>query len=397
MKILTALNIIFCLLLVASCQHSSGEWALSQQQQLLLDDASFSGETYPVETATQIFQLPDATKTQLNRLSASHQDLAARSKAILHYILAYAGDSLTYQHGATKTVSETLATGRANCLSLSLLTYSIAREVGIDAVFQDVTIPEYWSSSTTQTWLNGHINLKLLQNGHLNQSSGKVLLSSNIIVDFDSSIARKRFPAKIISSKRAIAMFYNNKAAEALDQSNAAQAYRYYQAAIATDPDFADTWSNLAVLYRLHNYHRLAEQTYHHSLALDPNSNNTLSNLAVLYRRNGNIDAAAKLEQRVYNKRKTNPWYFIMLGNEAIKTNNQREAIAFFQQALALDNNTHEAWFGLASSYFALNNNIKASQYLERAQRAATLLPDKERYQHKLSALNQLSSLCQHC
>ncbi|KKO49236.1 hypothetical protein VT06_06835 [Arsukibacterium sp. MJ3] len=86
-----------------------------------------------------------------------------------------------------------------------------------------------------------------------------------------------------------------------------------------------------------------------------------------------------------------------MLGNEATKADNQREAIALFRQALALDSNIHEAWFGLAKSHFALNNNIKAAQYLERARRTASLLPDKERYQHKLSALNQLTRVCRHC
>ena len=131
-------------------------------------------------------------------------------------------------------------------------------------------------------------------------------------------------------------MFYNNKAAETFDRYNFAQTYRYYLAAIAADPAYAVTWSNLAVLYRQQNLYTLAEQVYHHSLALDPTSTNALANLAVLYRYNGNINAARQLEQQVHEKRKSNPWYYVMLGNEAVKRNELNEAIA--AQSLAVIN-----------------------------------------------------------
>ncbi len=383
---------LFMVVLASSCQHTPAQWSLAQPQQLLVDETMFLGNVYAVETADDILRLPAATKTELKHLSSTANGIAQRSRTILRYILAHAGDSLTYQHNATKTVSETLASRQANCLSLSLLAYSIAKEVGINVVFQDVKIPEYWSSDTNQTWLNGHVNLRLLQNRQLSDSFGVVLLGSDVVVDFDSSIIKQRFSTQAITTERALAMFYNNKAAEATEKNNAVQAYRYYLAAIAKDPNYAVTWSNLAVLYRQHHWYSLAEQTYHHSLALDPTSTNTLANLAVLYRYSGNDTEAARLEQQVYEKRKTNPWYYVMLGNEAVKANKPQQAISWFQQALLLEGSTHEALFGLAKSYFALNNNIKAYQYLERARRAATLAEDKQRYQHKLSALNQLAS-----
>lgn len=390
----TVISVSFAVTLLAltSCQHTPVQWSRMEAEKLLVDEARFQGELYPVETAEEIFRLPQANKAELSALTSARLDMPQRSTAILEYILAHTGDSLTYNHTITRTVSETLATQQANCLSLSILTYSIAREVGIDAVFQDVKIPEYWSSDTNQTWLNGHINLKLLQNRQLSYASGTVLLGSDIVVDFDRNTIKQHFATETIKPKRVVAMFYNNKAAENFDRYNLAQTYRYYRAAIAVDPDYAVTWSNLAVLYRQQDLYTLAEQVYHHSLALDPTSTNALANLAVLYRYNGNINSARQLEQQVHEKRKSNPWYYVMLGNEAIKRNELNEAIALFQQSLALNNDTHEALFGLARSYFALNNTLKASHYLGKARRAAKSTEDKQRYQHKISALNRLAS-----
>lgn len=385
-----ALILAMSLLVVTSCQHTPEQWALNDPKNLLVDESMFAGDLYPIETPEEIFRLPQETKEQLNVIRSTRQDLPQRSTAILEYILAHTGNNFTYNLTETKTVSETLAARQANCLSLSILTYSIAKEVGINAVFQDVKIPEYWSSETNQTWLNGHINVKLLQSRQLNYGAGVVLLGSDIVVDFDSNMIRQRFTNEPIKPGRVIAMFYNNKAAETFDRYNFAQTYRYYRAAIDADADYAVTWSNLAVLYRQQNLYPLAELAYHRSLALDPTSVNVLANLAVLYRYSGNNNAALRLEQQVYNKRKHNPWYFVMLGNEAVKQNKPGEAIALFHQSLALNTDLHEAFFGLARSYFALNNNPMAAYYLDKSRRTAKSAQDKKRYQHKISALNQI-------
>lgn len=390
----TVISVSFAMALLAltSCQHTAVQWNQTESQKLLIDEARFQGQLHPVETVEQIFSLPQAHKDQLNQLKSTQQGMTERSTAILEYILAHTGDSLTYNHTTTRTVSEALASSQANCLSLSILTYSIANEVGIEAAFQDVKIPEYWSSDTNQTWLNGHINVKLLQSRQVNHGSGLVLLGSDIVVDFDRDSIKQRFATETIKPTRVVAMFYNNKAAENFNRYNLAQTYRYYLSAIDVDPGYAVTWSNLAVLYRHLELYSLAEQVYHHSLALDPTSTNALANLAVLYRYNGDINAARQLEQQVHEKRKNNPWYYVMLGNEAIKRNELHAAIALFQQALTLNNDTHEALFGLARSHLALNNTLKAAQYLEKARRAAKLTEDKQRYQHKISALNRIAS-----
>ncbi|MBZ9613751.1 tetratricopeptide repeat protein [Rheinheimera maricola] len=382
-RVVTAASLIA----LCSCQSLSPGQRVSSEH--LFVDLQLAGETTQPETAEQIFALPPQTKVQLNELLSSNQSVEQRTKAVLKLIFSYAQDGLLYDNEATKTAGETIASGKANCLSLSILTYSMAKELGMVPVFQDVKIPEYWTSMLRQTWLNGHVNVRLKQNRNLEGVAGFVLLGNDIVVDFDPYSLKQKFPEKTISQQRIVAMFHNNKAAVAYAQGNMAKAYTYYQAAAAADPDFAVTWSNLGVLYRQHGLPDLAEKSYRHSLALDPYSTNALANLAFLYRQQGDIERATPIEQKVMLKRRSNPYYHLMLGNEAFIRNEHENAISHFKKGISLDQNNHESYFGLAKSFYALNDDKLAEYYLEKAHHYALSKDDQQRYKNKLSILNQ--------
>lgn len=378
-------------LLFTGCQSTQLQVAASSPSSLLVLNETFDGELAPIETPEQIFALPDDAKVQLHKLVSNYRTMPERTKAVLNFIISYADDGLVYDNSTTRTATDTLKYSRANCLSLSILAYSLAQEVGMDATFQDVLIPEYWTSEMNQSWLNGHVNLRLKHQRQVDGAIGVVLLGSDVIVDFDPYSLKQQFQTDPISQQRVVAMFYNNKAAVAFSQGNDAQTYAYYQAAIAADPSFAVTWSNLGVLYRSHGMLELAEKTYLHSLSLNKTSINTLSNLAYLYRLTNRNRKAQELERTVYNRRKDNPYYYLMLGTEAFNRRQLLDAVEQFEQALALDKNNHEAYFGLAKTYYLLDKPLQASRYLEKARSVANSRQDKARYQHKLAILNQVA------
>lgn len=390
MKLLLFIYPIAMILLLTGCQSTTPAMLFPPGQ--LLVAQTLKGEVTEPETAEQIFALPQHTRFELLRLISSTQSIEERTTRVLKLILSYAQDGLLYDNTATKTASETVAAGRANCLSLSILAYSMAKELGMTAVFQDVQIPEYWTSELSQTWLNGHVNLRLQHGRALRGAPGFVLLAKDIVVDFDPYSLKQQFPEYTISVNKIVAMFYNNKAAVAVANGNDAQAYRYYQAAIEADAYYAPSWSNLGVLYRTNNMPELAERSYQQSLTLDPHSTNTLANLAYLYRQRGDVAQAEPLERRVMVKRRTNPYYHLMLGNEAYKAHRYDTAISHYEKAVTLDNKNHEAYFGLARSYYAIHNNQQAAGYMLKATRNAPSAYDQQRYRHKLSLLNQLTS-----
>src|SRR5690606_26852201 len=130
-------------------------------------------------------------------------------------IFSYAQDGLLYDNTSTRTASETIASGKANCLSLSILAYSMAKELGMNAAFQDVQIPEYWTSALRQTWLNGNINLRLKHQIVPHRFSRIMLLCNDRFVVFYPYSLKQKYPHASVEPATVVAMFYNNKAAVA--------------------------------------------------------------------------------------------------------------------------------------------------------------------------------------
>ena len=387
------LTILVVLMLssLSACQ-STQSTSLPVPEELLMT-SQFGTSTTEIETPEQIFALPDTTKRDLNRIVTNTQSIEGRTKAALRLIFSYAQDGLLYDNTATKTASETIASGKANCLSLSILAYSMAKELGMNATFQDIQIPEYWTSAFRQTWLNGHINLRLKHQKTPQKSSGIILLGKDLVVDFDPYSLKHQFEEKSVAPATVVAMFYNNKAAVAFANEQYANAYEYYKAAAQADPAFSVTWSNLGVLFRVNGMHELAETSYKYSLALEPDVTNTLANLAVLYRQTGNMVDAEALEKRVLAKRNDNPYYFLMLGNEAYRNADYTGAKKYYENAISLDTKNHEAYFGLARSYYALDDTVSAVRYMKKAKRNAPSDDEQQLYEHKLSVLNQVARL----
>ena len=375
---------------LSGCQ-SGGAVDNVQHYKELVVDIGFSGHTIEPEAESEIFAIPDDVKLQLTNVGAEHIDTELKAKAVLEFILQFADDGLIYDNASTRTVRETLEYGRANCLSLSILAYSLATELGMDATFQDVKIPEYWTSNFNQSWLNGHVNVRISKKKLADINRSFTFKTRDVIVDFDPYSLKKHFPEFAINKQRIVAMFYNNKAAQAFTDGNYLTAFTYYKAAVNADPTFAVTWSNLAVLYRVHNQYQLAEQSYNLSLKLNPDSNNTRSNLAYLYRMTDRQNKAEILEQQIIEKRKNNPYYYLMLGNESLKNNDMEQAVMQFHHSLRLDKHIHEAHFGLAKAFFALHKPDKAAYYLDKAVQTATSSQDQRRYETKLNMLNQIA------
>jgi len=389
------MNQLFKLLLLSltilvstSCQMhqpQSGQFAVDEE---LFADHYFDEASFIPETEDEIFYLPEETQAAINDIMLRNKTTQERTKAILALIFTgFDGKRIIYRNTATYTAAETLNNARANCLSLSILAYSLAKRAAMQVNFQDVKIPEYWVSDDNQSWLNGHVNVRILHSRLNNAVSGYELLGEDIVVDFEPSV-KQRFDTENIDKKRIIAMFYNNKAAEAISSGNESRAYVYYKAAIKSDPSFAVSWSNLGILYRKNELLGLAELAYKKSLQLNPKSLNAMANLVVLYRYTGREREAIILQEKVDAARRTNPYYFVMLGNEAFNQSKLHEALKYFEKSLRLDRKNHEAYFGLAKSHAALRQIDKAEYYLRQAKRVSPFSEDQERYSRKLELLS---------
>ena len=355
-----------------------------EQVQVLRDDLFPSHHLFNVETPHEIFALNEDAREFVRRTQVSQHDTHENMRALLNQIFDYSELGLLYQGSANSVASATFDNRAANCLSLSVMTYAMARTAGLMPQFYQVKIPEYWTRRDGYNLLNGHINLRIQPVPNSQQIN---LITPYIDVDFDPQTVRSRFERVPISKSRVVAMFYNNKGADALIANSYSRAYAYFRAAADADPTLGQVWVNLGVLYRKQEAYLAAERSYQKALGLNHENLTAWENLAILYNLTDRTEEAAAIQARITMKRQANPFYHFILGEEALDNESPKAALVHYRAAIRLDRTQHEVMFGMGRAYYELGDINKARHFLGRAESLANSVQDKQRYRRKVSAL----------
>ncbi len=389
MRIFTTLIVsAFCLNIIG-CQ-SVALYSAKQHHQPsnLFQDALFNGhQDIQIESQSEIFALNDEVKAIVKSKILSDKDFHSRSIKLIEFIFGTDSNGLAYLNHATVTAQEAFDQKTANCISLTILAYSLTELAGLDAVFQDVDVPEYWVRNGAYNMLSGHVNLRIRRK---RGSPSVILFSANgMEVDFDPFIQKQNFSKELISKNRVTAMFYNNKGAMAIVDKDYARAYQYLKAATKIAPNYAASWANLGILYRFNDYNELAEQSYRHAIALDSSNLNTLTNLSILLEMQGNFDESRKIDAAIIRHRINNPYYHALLADEALYDGLPDRAIKHYKRAIKLDERIHEFHFGIARAYSAMGDYKSAQSAMKKAIQTNRIPTLENKYMAKLNMLKQ--------
>ena len=358
-------------------------YASRESNPVLLDTAFPDFHTHALETEAQIFSIDDSMINFVDKSVAGHPTDQGKLTKLVHDIFDRTKLSLTYRAGANTTAMETFYEGTANCLSLTILTFSMTQHLGLHAEFQEIGIPEFWTRRNGSTFINRHINLRV---NPLNMR--RLLVSpAPIIVDFDPQQGMHKFKATQITKSQMVSHFYVNKSADFMITNETSKAYAYLRAAIKRDPENAGAWLNLGVLFSKHNFYQEAQSYYEMALTLRPNFTTAYENMALLYARQGDEEKAQSLLTKLHKKREKNPYYHMVLGDIAIESQSYLQAIKHYKEAIALNNRPHEFHFSMAKAYYSLGDIENAQRYLENAKRRANDHEVSEQYASKISIL----------
>ncbi|MCF2856258.1 tetratricopeptide repeat protein [Pseudoalteromonas sp. SMS1] len=382
-----AFTLLVFSLVLSGCQTTSAPPA----NMSLLDNAPFN--TLPVETQTEIFSLDDSIIATLNNTFKRHeQPELRRAEVILQFLLDNGDDTLSYMSDANLTATQAYHNLNANCLSLSILAYSLSDYLNLKGQFQRVHVPEYWANSRGYNFLSGHINLKVYEDRA--KFIGKDVLHTSpktLTIDFDPNSRQQAFRTTEITKDRVTAMFYNNKGAIHMVEGRQDLAFSYFKAAIDIDSQYSSAWANLAILYRIANKLTTAEDMYNQALALNPDNNTAKGNLAVLYDLTQRSDQAEQIRTQLYQLRRKNPYYVITLGHDALEQGNALKAIHYYREALKLDKRLHEGHFALAKAYYSLGKLEQTKRHLQRALALSKFKHNQIQYRGKLEWLDAVA------
>lgn len=357
----------------------------------LFDDSFFKPVT-DIPSVEDIFSLPSSVAVDVKR-SYDHYVISTKNPLAVHEWLASyinanqdGGQSdFRYQDNLTQTASETYAQRAGNCMSLVVMTSALADIFNIGTEFQDIAIEPVWDKQGDFYLINGHVNLRLLPA----QSVHTVYVSTHaILVDFMPERALRGVDKVQINRQTLTAMFYNNMAAESLVEGDLDRAYALVKAGLKSG-HFSPALNTLAVIYRHKGDEKRAEQVYRYALKFDPDDMTTLFNLAVILGNQGRLEEWAQIHKKLELARIRNPYYYYDMGEQAYDEHQYREALAWYQRAVDKADYRHEFFFGLSRTYWALGDEKRAKQNMEKALALSREAADKHRYQAKLQAMRQ--------
>ncbi|BFM17814.1 hypothetical protein R50073_39970 [Maricurvus nonylphenolicus] len=344
-----------CLLLLSACSTSTlTPNPNSSQLTELLNGKTLQERLEQRAEQPLDWSLPDDQVMTLNQDMHDFLDAyvprranpTVKLEALLNAVMHSGLLGVDYNPQATYSASDAFFYREANCLSFSMMFIAMAREVGLSASFNQVSIPPSWEMLGQQTLVNyKHINAKVkTRDGHH-------------IVDLNIKEYKSHYRQRRASDDQAQAQYYNNRAMEFLANGNTHSAYRYMRKALELAPKQGDLWGNFATIYRREKLFTQAEIAYQQALTLDPNNHVAASNLSRLYQQQGNEELANYYQQQVIKFRMRNPYHRFFLAEQALKRSDVSQARRHIN--FALKHNKKEPRF------HALADKIQQAEFAE--------------------------------
>lgn len=348
-------------------------------------DAEFRPPTQVIDPAAA-FALSDELRTFI------HQELVPRMRVgdgrqrVLVEALHQRGRMrLDYDASVTRTASEAFASRTGNCLSLVLLTAAVAKEVGLRVTYNRAVVDETWSRSGDLYFLNGHVNVTLGR--RLGDDHQRVDSEHWVMVDFLPPEELAGLRTVPVDERTVVAMFLNNRAAEALARSELHDAYWWARAAVLQDPGFAPGYNTLGVVYLRRGDAPAAEQALRHALAKEPGGRQALANLVLVLRQQGRAAEADDAARRLAALEDRPPFHHFQLGLAAAREGRWRTARDLFEAELKRQPDSHEAHYWAGRASLALGDMPRARNHLTQALLNGTTRTDRGLYAAKLQAL----------
>jgi tetratricopeptide (TPR) repeat protein len=291
---------------------------------------------------------------------------------------------LDYDSATTRNAAQAFDARKGNCLSLVIMTAAFAKELGLQVNYQAVAIEETWSRSDDLLFLNTHVNLTL----------GKRVIDYAPGYDPDRVVGVDFLPSerldphtRSISEDTVVAMYMNNRAAEALADRQVDEAYWWTRAAIAQAPDFKTPYNTLGVVYLRHGDLQAAEEVLNNIVQRNPQDRKAMSNLVIALDRLGRTEEASALRNRLEQMERYPPYHFFWLGTAAMERGDFRAAKSLFEKEVKRADYCSEFHFWLGVADLRLGDVEGARRQLAIALQNSTTTTDHDLYAAKLERL----------
>ncbi len=380
--------LLLCCAVLAACAGAPPSQPPAVPGAQLMRDDAFAPPSVRIDAA-DVFAPSAAMREFLTGPNASELRQGDKRHTLLDLLYRRQKLVLEYDASATRNAAEAYDARAGNCLSLVIMTASFAKLVGVPVRFQRVLVDDSWARSGNLYVASGHVNLSLdprPMSSHISR-----LYEPPLVIDFLPSADLKGQRTQAIGEPTIVAMYMNNRAAEALAAGRVDDAYHWAREALRQDARFLSGWNTLGVVYLRRGLAADAERVFAEVLRHEPENlkalGNRVSALKALHR-----DAeAAALAAQLAQLEPTPPFHWFNLGLAAMQARDYAAARDFFRREVRREAFYHEFHFWLAQAELALGNVREADRQLGLARSASTTPRDQQLYAAKLDRLRALA------
>jgi len=349
----------------------------------LLADHLFAAPTERIST-DHVLQVTDAMRRYLAVDIADQIRTKGPQVGLVDALYRRGQLKLEYDAASTKTAAEAFDARSGNCLSLVVMTAALAHELNLTVRYQSAYLDETWTRSGNLLFASGHVNITLGRR-LVDVASSRDLHPWTI--DFLPAGELRTLRVRDIDESTVLAMYANNRAAEALARGRLDDAYAWAAEALRKDPTFLIPYNTLGVVYLRHNDLALAERVFGYVLEREPKNTRALANLAETYTRLARPADAEATRIRLAAIESVPPFHFFNLGLDAAQQSDWRTARDFFAREVARADYNHEFHFWLGLADWQLGDIAQARKHLQLAIDNSTTRGQHDLYAAKLAWL----------
>ena len=358
---------------------------ISGEESRLFADRHFAPPSQPLDAA-RVFEASDAMRRYIAEEIGDLPGSRGRQQVLVDALRSKGQLKLEYDAAYTRNAAEAFEARTGNCLSLVIMTASLAREMGIDVRFQNVFVEETWSRQGDIYFSIGHVNLTL---GRKPAKLGTRLDDGEqLTVDFLPPPDVAGLKWRVIEENTILAMYMNNRAAESFAAGRLDDAYWYARESALRDPGFVAAWNTLGVIYHRRGHLAEAERVLARALDREPRNTRVMTNLANVYSAQGRAQEAQAMGRRLAQLEPEPPFAFFDRGVAAMREGDYRQARALFAKEVDRAPYYHEFHFWLALALANLGESEGARRHLALAMENSTTRRDHEIYAAKLQRLS---------
>ena len=354
------------------------------EPRLTFPDALF-GDPASIPTVEEIFALGEARQAHfLDFFNAPVRRQLPAHKRVHQYLVSET-ERFDF-HNDTFVANEAFERSAGNCLSLAIITTSLANLVDVDVGYQLIEASPVYELRGDVGVRGLHVRSLLYEPLSLTQAGTR----GGIKIDYfpDGS---ERFVGNL-NEDQYYALYYSNVAAESIARGEITIAYWYLREALRLAPKSSKALNMMAIVYHRAGDPATAERIYRFGIDHLREKISFLRNYRALLLAQGRASDAEAVTARLAEIDEPNPFDWLAAARSAYGAGQYEEAIRYYRRALDLAPYLHEGYLGMALSQYELGDTELARRNLKLAIENSRRESTRSLYEAKLAALTAQAS-----